>query len=279
MFNMIPRYIVIRDDDISYFTRLDDFKKVHRLLLDEGIPFNAAVVPKVSDNVGDGEGGYEGFIPKQVLGKGRSYLVYENEELIAFIRSLDSIEIAQHGFSHEHLRPGVSEFADSNSARISRKLDEGKDILFKAFGVKPGFFVPPYDVVTKEVLREIRKRFDGISLSQTSHGIHSMTMWGKFLWTKWRGRCIIRWKGFRIVQHPGLDFSCMDESMLGQETVEDIMSKVRDVLVLPLHSWRFFSREGRLRVEALNRWEEFLKRLISDNKIKFLKLSEIKEIY
>jgi hypothetical protein len=248
------------------------------LLLDEVIPFNAAVVPKVSDSVGDNECGHEGFIPKKYAGKGGSYPVDENEELIAFIQSVDSIEITLHGFSHEHLRPGVPEFADSDSTRVSRKLDEGKDILFKAFGMQPGFFVPPYDVVTREALEEIRKRFDGISLSKTSHGIYPITMWGKFLWTKWHGRYIIRWKGFRIVQHPSVDFSCLDKSNLGHATVENIISKVHDVLVLPLHSWRFYTREGRLRVEALNRWEEFLKRLISDNKIKFLKLSEIKEI-
>ena len=279
MFNMFPRYIVIRDDDISYFTRLDDFKKVHRLLLDEGIPFNAAVVPKVSDSVGDDESGHEGFIPKKYAGKGRSYPVHENEELIALVRSLDAIEIAQHGFSHEHLRPGVPEFADSDSSNIGRKLDEGKDILFKAFGVRPGFFVPPYDFVTQEALQEIRKRFDGISLSKTSHKIYPVTMWGKFLWTKWHGRCILPWKGFRIVQHPGLDFSDLDESIIGHATVQNIISKVHDVLVLPLHSWRFFTREGRLRVEALNRWEEFLKSLISNSKIKFLKFSEIEKIF
>jgi hypothetical protein len=274
---MVPRFVIIRDDDICYFTPCRRFQTVHRRLLKEGIPLNAAVVPCVSDSAPDSHGGYEGFIPHQRAGKGGQFPVEENAELVDFLKSTELVEVVQHGFSHQRLENGRPEFENDDASRIARRLDEGAEHFFKAFGRNARFFVPPYDAVSGQALDQIRTRYEGISLSRISHHLFPVSMWPQFLWAKWRGRFIIHWKGFHIVQHPGFDPWSSKDSAEHEYPVQT-WPKIRDVLVLVLHSWQFFTVDGQLKEDLLRRWEGFLEALISSRKIKFLKFSEIREI-
>ncbi len=236
-----------------------------------------AVVPWVSDSAPDGHGGYEGFIPPQRAGKGEQFPVEENKELVDFLKSTESVEVVQHGFSHQRLENGRPEFDDDDASRVARRLDEGAGQFFKAFGRDARFFVPPYDSVSKQALDQIRTRYEGISLSRISHHLLPVSMWPQFLWAKWHHRFIIQWKGFHIVQHPGFDpWSSIDS--IKPESPSQTWPNIRDVLVLVLHSWQFFTEDGQLKEDMLRRWEVFLDALISSRKIKFLKFSGIHEI-
>jgi len=273
---MAPRFVIIRDDDICYFTPCRRFQTVHRRLLKEGIPLNAAVVPCVSDSAPDNQGGYEGFIPLQRARKGEQFPVEENKDLVDFLMSTESVEVVQHGFSHQRLENGRPEFDDDDASRIARRLDEGAEQFFKAFGSNARFFVPPYDSVSRQALDQIRTRYEGISLSRMSHHLFPVSMWPHFLWAKWHHRFIIHWKGFHIVQHPGFDPWSSNDSAKS-ESPSQIWPNIQDVLVLVLHSWQFFTEDGQLKEGLLRRWEVFLEALISSRKTKFLKFSEIRE--
>lgn len=274
---MVPRFAIIRDDDICYFTQRRRFQTVHRLLLKEGVPLNAAVIPCVSDSAPDVDGGYEGFIPPECAGKGEYFPVEENRELVDFLKSTESVEVVQHGFSHQRLENGFPEFEDDETSRIARRLDEGAEHFFKAFDMHTRFFVPPYDSVSRKALDQIRSKYEGISMSRMSHHLFPVSMWPQFLWAKWRRNFILFWNGFYVVQHPGYDlWSSVDSAKL--EYPEQTWPKIRDVLVLVLHSWQFFTTDGSLKEGLLHRWEVFLESLISSRKIKFLKFSEIAEI-
>ena len=274
---MVPRFVIIRDDDICYFTQCRRFQTVHRRLLKEGIPLNAAVIPCVSDSAPDSHGGYEGFIPPQRVGKGEQFPVEKNRELVDVLKSMESVEVVQHGFSHQRLENGLPEFEDDDASRIARRLDEGAEQFFKAFGRNARFFVPPYDSVSKQALDQIRTRYEGISLSRMSHHLFPVSMWPQFLWAKWRHNLVLFWNGFHIVQHPGFDPLSSADSAKPEDSVQT-WPKIRDVLVLVLHSWQFFTTDGHVKEGLLRRWEVFLESLISSRKIKFLKFSEINEI-
>jgi len=275
---VFPPYVLIRDDDISYFTQVEQFQKAHRLLLENDVPLNVAVVPMASDSVPDDDGGYEGFIPRELCGNGRFYPVRENRELITFLKTTQSIEVVQHGFSHERLEDGSAEFSRENMMEIVNRLDEGAQILMDIFSKRPSYFVPPYDSVSPAAMREIRKRYDGVCLSRIPHELLPIFLWPKFLWTKWRGHFLLSWNRFGVLQHPGIDFSMMRAPFPTGDSIEAVISGVRDVLVLTLHSWHFFTPEGQLKSSLLNQWETFLGGLISTNKTKFLKFSEIVKI-
>ena len=274
---MVPRFVIIRDDDICCFTQCRRFQTVHRRLLKEGVPLNAAVIPCVSDSAPGSHGGHEGFIPLEYAGKGKQFPVEENRELVDFLKSMESVEVIQHGFSHQRLENGLPEFEDNDASRIARRLDEGAEQFFRAFGHDARFFVPPYDSVSKQALDQIQAKYEGISLSRISHHLFPVSMWPQFLWAKWRHHFIIHWNGFHIVQHPGFDPLSSADSSQPEDSVQT-WPKVRDVLVLVLHSWQFFTTDGHVKEGLLRRWEVFLESLISSRKIKFLKFSEINEI-
>lgn len=275
---MSLKYVTIRDDDVCYYTPVGQFKKVHRLLLERDVPINVAVVPRVSDSIRCRDGGFEAFIPPGLCGKGQTYPVYDNEELVDFLNNTHSIEIHQHGFSHKHVGNGIGEFEDINVSRISDRLDEGAEILMNTFSGRPPFFVPPYDSLSRSALQEIRKKYHGVSLSRTPHELYPVFLWPKFFWAKWHHRFLMSWGQFWVLQHPGLDFSMMDDFPNQKKYIETIVARVQDVLVLCLHSWKFFTPDGQLKEQLFHRWEAFLLDLINDNKIKFLKFSEIGKI-
>ena len=272
---MRARYVLIRDDDISFFTPLKQFQEAHRYLLDHGIPFNVAVVPNVSDGVQTRDGGFEGFIPEERQGKGGYYPVYENDALVAFLKSTETVEPLQHGFTHERTVNGYSLFAGTNVDRIRRALDEGTGIFKTAFGQPASTFVPPFDTVSRQGLMEIRQRFQGIGLARFPHELLPMHMWPKFVWNKRRHRMIFPWNEFWLVQHPGLDFTAVDVPSVQNKDPHIKLPNVRDVFVLTLHSWRFFTPEGKVISSLLNRWESFLEYLQKDIRLQFLTFTDI----
>lgn len=272
-----PKFIIIRDDDVSAFTCLDQFKRAHRLLLDNGIPLNAAVVPNAYAGGRSNTSGYEGFIPPETQGQDLFYPISEHENLVAFLRETESIEIAQHGFAHARHTDGRAEFDDANQALVSQKLDKGFDLLYKTFGKKPAFFVPPYDQVSRIAMEEIRKRFHGISLSRIGRELLPIHLWPKHILNKRSGCYHLSWGKFHVLQHPGIDFSMMNEDV-DSEKIADITQSVKDILVITVHSWMFFSPDGALNEIRLGLWETFLEGLIKSKKIKFLGFSKVGKI-
>jgi len=268
--------ILIRDDDIGFFTDVERFQRVHRILLENRIPFNCAVIPNTRADVRSLNGGYEGFIPDRFQGCSGFFPVSNNSKLVSFLMEHPFVEIAQHGLSHQRTPKNQPEFAGENGIESARHLEEGARILEEAFQRKPFFFVPPYDTVSRPVLESVRKRYMGISLSRISHRLLPMPLWPKYLFLKNTGRYILVWNGFHVLQHPGIDFS-FPESIPGGEFFEGILSQVKDVLVLPLHSWRFF-RNGSLQQKMLDSWESFLKRLMNSSQYRFCRFSEISAV-
>jgi len=266
------RYIVIRDDDICRFTSLDQFQRVHRFLLEEKIPLTVAVIPRVSDRVSYRPGVIEGFIPSSFAGKGKTYPIGENKALVDFIRQSGWIEVAQHGFTHEGIIPFTPEFLTSNYEEIVSRLETGKAELTEVFDRAPLFFVPPCDQVSPIAMKEIRRRFLGISLSRISHRLLPFYLWPSFKLGKWQGRFLLKWGKFMILQHPGMDWSTSDLSF---DPFRVRMQWVRDVLVLPLHSWKFFDAQGHLILDRLVQWENILKYLYYHENIQFVRFSDL----
>lgn len=269
---MLPfRFVAIRDDDICRFTPVDQFLRVHQFLLKEKIPFTVSVIPEVSDSVSYRPGEIEGFIPPHFAGKGKTYSIEENKTLVDFIRQSEWIEVAQHGFTHEGIRPFLPEFLTEHREEIISRLEKGKSLLTQVFGREPLFFVPPCDQVSPTAMKEIRLRYWGISLSRISHRVLPWYLWAKFKWGKWQGRFLLHWQKFMILQHPGMDLSFSDWEW---DTIRLQLHSVRDVLVLPLHSWKFFDSQGRLLSQRLTQWEDLLKYLHQE-KVQFVRFSDL----
>jgi len=76
-----------------------------------------------------------------------------DREDIEFLKTLKQVEVALHGFDHNKpVWTGCErvEFRGVGISEVQRKIDEGLEIL-EDFDVR--FYVPPFNALTKEVLR------------------------------------------------------------------------------------------------------------------------------
>jgi hypothetical protein len=181
--------IIIRDDDINFFTSTNMLESVHYKTWEKGFKVSLSVVPfqKGIDDV---------CVPPDVRNTGLYYCIANNEKLIEYLKSKiesRSTEILQHGYSHSIVN-GRGEFGGSNVIRSSggipstncsdnigsyghnhpRKvssghnipnvnyndktvaiIESGRNMLTQAFNVRPRFFVPPYDDISKRNLNLI----------------------------------------------------------------------------------------------------------------------------
>ncbi len=270
-----PLKVCIRDDDVCFFTDVDRFRTVHRLMLERDLPLNVAVIPKVSDSITDSRGNREGFIPESWERREVCHPITENIELVRVLKETISIEIAQHGLSHERRPDGKPECEESDRACFSNRLKEGKRLLTEAFGYPPLFLVPPYDSVSAVALSVIRSQFEGISLAQYPHELLPVYLWPRFLLCKYMHRAILRWGRFSIVWHPGIDVSLAGSDSIGLDTVEAAVRSIRDVLVLTVHSWAFFRPDGRLNDVLLSEWERIIRVLSLRDDVRFVHFSSV----
>lgn len=259
-----PAHIIVRDDDISYFTDIRKFMLVHRLLLKRSKPFVVAVVPQVSDHIPARRGGMEGFIPDNLSNLGRYYEIGQAGELISTLQSIPGLEIAQHGFNHMRQADGRAEYDREDQAEIARQLLQGKQILKNAFSRSPAVFVPPFDTVSRSALLAIRQHFSAISFAQFPHGLLPMRLWPRFKFNKWRHRHHMRWGKFSLFTHPGSDLSFMEQPVWPM-----------DVLVVVIHSWQFFDERGELLSWKLAQYEELLEKLLHSSEVGFTTFSQL----
>ncbi len=144
------RTVLLRDDDINFFTRPSDLEQAYRDLWTRG-PVTMAVIPYV-------HGGPEPFVPDAYRGTCREHPLGDNRELVAFLRdgiAAKRISIVQHGCTHED-RGGWPEFAGAGD--LADRLRRGRAHLERTLGVPVTTFVPPHNRLSLEgydaVLRE-----------------------------------------------------------------------------------------------------------------------------
>jgi Uncharacterized protein conserved in bacteria (DUF2334) len=136
--------ILMRDDDINFFTRPNMIETIYSKAWEEGFKVSLSVIPlqKCIDDI---------LVPPEMRKGEGSYSVSENKQLIKFLKSkleTKSVEILQHGFSHRSIQGNRGEFG-SNSLSNKAKLKYGRSILRQSLEVEPRFFVPPGDDISK----------------------------------------------------------------------------------------------------------------------------------
>lgn len=164
------KYALIRDDDVNFFTSPDMLDKIYREIFSMDIPVNLSIIPyvktsiKIKNNPYSEFNGltYEPFIPKEYHNNDLCFSVYENSELVHFVKDVkELIEIIQHGFSHS-----PNEFSSMNMIELKRKIINGTKILKRAFEAAPNFFSAPYDDYSPLSLLLLKKHFYGATYDE-----------------------------------------------------------------------------------------------------------------
>ena len=115
---------------------------------------------KVSLSVVPSQRGFDDLcVPPDLRQTGLLYSITNNESLIKFLNDKirrGVIEILQHGFSHSIVRGYRGEFG-INTSDQEANLNTAIGIIKEAFGIRPNFFVPPYDDISYKNLQLVRK--------------------------------------------------------------------------------------------------------------------------
>lgn len=164
----------IRDDDTSFWTDVEDLKKIYGSYLDEGYKVSFAVVP-YSHKLYNGSDRDKFYISEE-----KKY-IYKNEKLVLWLKEYikkGQVEIMLHGFDHsyylkkDNLRGMlltkkikeknkgkkikiIPELEFKDYIQLKEEISKGKRILEETFGIKIKTFVPPSNTLKKEAVKAI----------------------------------------------------------------------------------------------------------------------------
>ena len=281
------KYVIIRDDDISYFCNPELLEKLYGKLFKNQKPVSLSIVPNIrgdiknltSENVFFEKENiaFEPFIPPNIRGKKENFLISQNKDLIHFINEKNNlIEILQHGYSHEIIGE-EKEFNIKNLTDITFRIKQGKQIISDTFDKAPSFFVPPYDTVSKESLSVIKKNFNGISMVKYPHELLPKKLWLKFLLKKRKKKAYLFWKKFMLVEHYGTIFSRFNSAEYITETVKQLIHNY-DIIVLVNHYWEYFFDWKQLDARYFAAWNECIEYLLDRPDVKFINFDQLYQL-
>lgn len=136
--------IVLRFDDPSPTTDHALEREIFTILGELDIPVTVGVVPFGIDT--------GGLVP----------LTSDNVPHLVAAHAKGIIEVAQHGYAHEHLtttpKGSPSEFWGVPAEEQYRRIDEGHDQLAQTFGQPVRGFIPPWNTYDNTTLRHLAAR-------------------------------------------------------------------------------------------------------------------------
>ena len=135
--------ILIRDDDINYFTKPEMLESIYSNAWTEGFKVSLSTIPlqKGLDDLG---------VPPLYRQSGLLYSIADNHLLLKYLKNKiqqGSVEILQHGVSHTYVNSRRGEF--SGNSNLKEKVLKGKNVLHSAFETEPKFFVPPAEDISE----------------------------------------------------------------------------------------------------------------------------------
>lgn len=164
--------VVIRDDDICYFTDPYRIEQIYRQAWKEQFKVSLGVIPKVKTID-------RPFIPPSHRRNSSFHKFYDNKELLGYLKErlvTQQIDIAQHGLTHEMLK-GKPEFCINSSQEIETRLRCGGKILEEHLPMKVSVFIAPWNTVSNEAWVTLKK--EGLALCRKEAWVYSR-VWSFF---------------------------------------------------------------------------------------------------
>jgi len=134
--------ILIRDDDINYFTDAEILEEIYSNVWGKNIYVYFGVIPFQ-------KGEKSGQVPEEFQDTDKIFPVEENKQLIQFLREKakkGKVKIALHGYHHKN-ENGKAEFF--SGTELYMKMKEGKNYLEKIFDSEVNYFIPPHNEISR----------------------------------------------------------------------------------------------------------------------------------
>jgi len=274
------KYILIRDDDVNYFTKIEDLNRVYGFIFERDIPINFAIIPNVDASAKTisndfSKKSYEAFIPEEFRGKENLFPIDENQKLVEFLKSLKNAEFLLHGFTHKGLEKSF-EFELEDESAIEEKLNKGSKIFELAFEKKPETFVAPQDKFSLKSFLEIQQKFDTFSLGWIDKTRIPKSYLIKYYLMKLRSKNYIIKDDFLVLQHPGCQFSRFKDINKSSLTLDKYI-KSHKITVIVVHHWEFFEGKN-LNQELYSAFKNRILSLWKNEDFKFINFSELNKL-
>ncbi len=275
------KYVLIRDDDVNYFTKTEDLNRVYGFIFEREIPINFAIIPNVdasaktiSNNYP--ENSYEPFITEEFRGGKKQFQINKNLVLIKFLKSIKNAEFLLHGFTHKS-ESGNYEFKIEEESIIDEKLNRSSEIFELTFEKKPKTFVAPQDKYSIKSLVAIQKRFDIFSLGWIDKtNIPKSFLLNYYLMKLCRKNYILKGE-FLILQHPGCQFSKFKEINKSSSILERYLNSNK-ITVIVVHHWEFF-KDKKLNQELYMAFKNRILSLWENDNYKFINFSKLNKLF
>lgn len=149
----------IRDDDTSFFTKIEELNLAYSDLWEYG-PISLALIPYAVETF------EQGILGKQYQNKNKESFIGDNKSLVLYLKDLISenkISIMLHGYNH-YYKPsnnplkypfGIPEFIYRNNQYDYIK--KGKEALEETFNLEIKWFIPPSNSLTLETIKACDK--------------------------------------------------------------------------------------------------------------------------
>jgi hypothetical protein len=144
--------VVIKDDDISFFTLPEMLVKLYRNAWMKSFVLDFGVIPFLSTNIRARPGmtrnprlshlRFDPCVPKFARGVDSRYNIGENQELVRFLcklRNEGKCDLSLHGLSHER-----EEFLAEDYEKVRGNFEAATNLFRGTFGFVPSVFVFPY---------------------------------------------------------------------------------------------------------------------------------------
>lgn len=230
--------LAIRDDDMNYFTQIDDIQSVYRDFND--FPVSFAIIPAVKDI------STKGACPET---KGNSTPMYfvDNIPLVNWLKqrlSMGKADALLHGINHDYKFINGKRFAEmewrDGSETLKREIEQYKNQLENALNYQISCFVAPSNKISKKCLKCVSLNgmdYSGIIPLKFERDITPMNI-GNYIFRWWqRFFNKIPWPGvLKYSDHLEIN-ACLLQSGNYLRNVFDFCVKHNIPMVINVHYW------------------------------------------
>jgi predicted deacetylase len=244
------KYIIIRDDDISYFTPPNILEDIYGEILDDN-KISFSVIPNIYASIDLNKTGgyyknkkldYDPLIDPEYRGKKEYYNVENNYKLIEFLNK-KNINVLQHGYAHERIN-NIPEFSINNRDIIYERAIKGKNILKKIIKKDIDIFIPPWNSVSKEAFKALNDEYKGIVAATMYPLTQNIDLLLPYYIKEFFNNNYYLYKNLLIINN----YVLIDQELgitLLKDKMDNILKRFK-VMVIQNHYWDFF--------EDWNKW-------------------------
>ena len=269
------KILLLRDDDINFFTSPDQLLEVYGFLFSYNIPINFSVIPAINpsattESIDFGKESYEPFIPKQTAGIDKEFPLSDNSEIKSFFSSFyGKYDILLHGFNHKSI-DGNYEFDSQDKKKVFQKITNGLEIIDSVFHTHPKTFVAPQDQYSKVTLECLEKQFNFFSLGWIDRKKLPLLSLPAYLLMKLRKRNFLNIGKLVLTEHPGCIFSQFRKTTHEISKLDAYIEKY-DFTVIVVHHWEFYKENGKLDLPRYHLFQDKIQELHQQHRFIFFK--------